>query len=348
MGLHIGDLEPLFPVRPDGLEPLRLFAFPGQGTQVVGMGAELYDETRGSSTFRRVADEGFDAVWREDKIDLREIVFRGTNEDLTRPSHAQPVIVILSQAYFSYLVDEVGMKVSPRDPFAGHSVGWWTACTAAGGLPLAQAARAVYWRGRFMEEQFTFDPAQGRPMAAVINASQALVEGVCLSISREGHLVVPANYNCNAPSQIVISGHSAAVAEASARLTTEKGVKVIPVPVAGPFHSPLMEPVVEPFRLKLDEIGVRRIDRTTNPIISNVTGIVMPLEAAHRDALLSGITGPVRWSDSMAHACTLGVTEMVSMEVVGNILAGLVRKVPFKVLNPRNIADLERLQGSSR
>ncbi len=338
MGLHIADLEPLFPVRPDGAEPLRLFAFPGQGTQAIGMGADLYSERTGSPTFRRVADEGFNALLRDESVDLRQIIFGESKDQLNRTLHTQPAIVIMGSAYYRHLVDEEGMLVGTNDLYAGHSAGEWTAYVAAGDLSLAHAARAVYWRGRFMEEVFPFDASQGKPMAAIMGVARDVVEEVCEQVSREGHIVVSANYNH--PTQIVISGDPAAVQEASDRLSARGATRVVPLSVAGPFHSPLMGPVGQQLRTKLDELGIR-IPGTTHRVIANITGDVMPLQADHLGSLIRQITGAVRWSASMMRAWELGVVQMVPIEVGGNVLAGLAKNIfshaaPVDIVDPRN------------
>ena len=310
----------------------RGWGFPGQSSQRVGMGAKLYEA---SPVYRDHFDRAHQSLLDNAGVDLKTLVFEGPTEDLTRTLHAQPALLVSNVAFLETLKADDGLAPAANDWMAGHSLGEWTAYVAAGALSIEAGALAVYWRGRFMEEAFPFDPDK-RPMAAVIGLPSNVIEEVCQDISREGHIVVPANYNC--PGQLVISGHPAAVKEASDELLKKGAKGVKPLEVAAPFHSPLMAEVRDKLADKLSELGIA-IGTPKQRIISNFTGQAIEPNGDHLDSLLNQITGAVRWHDSMLEAWRLGVRQFVSVDVSGQVLVGFASKI-FSRAQPMQIVDL--------
>ncbi len=324
-------VKPFFPVvHPTGAQPVRLWVCPGQGSQSVGMGQKLYDSSR---TYRETFDRGHAALVSEG-VDLRRLAFEGPAGDLTRTLHAQPALLVSNVALAEHLRIEEGIAPSPGDLLAGHSLGEWTAYTISGALTVEQGALAVYWRGRLMEEAFPFDPAT-RPMTAILGLSDQTVISACAGISREGHIVVAANFN--APGQVVISGHPAAVAEASDLLKSRGAGVSNAFPVAGPFHTPILSEAREKLAAKIAELGIE-FSIPEFQIISNFTGREIEPVGDHLGSLLNQLTGSVRWTASMVRAWELGAVEMVSLDVSGNVLQGFAKKI-FSRERPVQIVD---------
>lgn len=331
----IRNTTPLFfPVRTSGGSlPARIWAFPGQGSQKVGMGRDFYQS---SLTYKTVVDQGCDFLLGHEGVDLRKTIFEGPADELTRTLHAQPALLISNFAFFEHIRAEEGIEPAPNDFVAGHSLGEWTAYTAARALTVEQAALAVYWRGRYMEEAFPFDPKAGSPMAAVMGLPEEIIVEVCRQISRLDHVVVAANLNT--PVQLVISGHIPAVAEASQILKDKGASKVVPLKVAGPFHSPLMRPVKEKLALKLEELDIR-FSPPQYTVLANFTAQPMEKDADHLGSLLNQIDGSVLWRALMMRSYELGVVQMVNVDVSGKVLLGMAeeifsREVPVQSVDP--------------
>lgn len=296
------------------------------------MGKDLYDT---SPTYRSVFDRGVAAL-APYGVNLHQLVFEGPADQLTRTLHAQPALLVSNIALLEHLRVEEGIEPAPNDLMAGHSLGEWAAYVAAGALTPEEGAVAVYWRGRYMEEAFPYDSSQPRPMAAVLGFAPKIVEEVCRTVSREGHVVIPANFN--APGQIVISGHPAAVQEASSQLR-QGGGRVVELPVAAPFHSPLMQPVKDLLAAKIAELGIT-VRRPGHRVLSNCTGREIDFDADHIASLLNQITGAVHWEAEMVRAWELGAIQLVSVDISGDVLLGLAARifsgsVPVQSVDPK-------------
>lgn len=333
-------VQPLFPFQhPLGASPRRIWVFPGQGSQKVGMGLDYYQS---SPTYKSIVDQGCDVLWKREKddqgrpLDLRKIIFEGPSDLLTKTYHAQPALLISSNAFFDHLRREEGIGLAEEDLTAGHSLGEWSAYVATNSLTLEQGALATYWRGRFFAEAFPFEEGV-RPMTAIIGLPDEVVIQGCQEVFREGAIVVPANFNC--PGQVVISGHPHAVGEA-ARLLKSRGATINnDFPVGGPFHTPLLQEAGEKFEAKLSELGIT-FAAPSHLIISNFTGREIAPDGDHLRSLINQITGSVRWVASMIRGWELGAIQMVSVDVAGNTLLGFAKRifsrdVPVQSVDPR-------------
>ncbi|AHL71381.1 ACP S-malonyltransferase [Bacillus sp. BR_10] len=283
------------------------FLFPGQGSQKIGMGKDLFDQEAVSKAVFEEADQtlGFD---------LSSMIFEGDAEELTLTYNAQPALLTTSIAILKKF-EESGIKA---DYAAGHSLGEYTALVAAGALSFKDAVFAVRKRGELMNEAV---PAGEGAMAAILGLDQAALVEVTKEVTESGHLVELANLNC--PGQIVISGTAKGVELASEK-AKEKGAKrAIPLEVSGPFHSALMKPAAEKFTDVLSKLD---ISDATTPVISNVTADIVTSRNEIETKLIEQLYSPVRFEESVERLIDLGVTTFIEIGP-GKVLSGLVKKV---------------------
>lgn len=301
----------------------RIFLFPGQGSQAVGMGKDFYEKSQEAREIFRLADEvlGFS---------LSRLCFEGPEEELRLTCHTQPAL--LTASYIAYRL--LGLK---PDLAAGHSLGEYSALVAAGSLDLAEALRLVYNRGRYMME--AVPPGQGS-MAAVLGlAREQVEEGIKLVT---GGRVEVANWN--AEDQVVIAGEKGAVEEALARLKPPRSVVL---QVSGPFHTGLMKPAAERLKADLEKIAFRDPEF---PIISNVTADLVRSGTDARELLYRQITSPVLWYPSMQRLPELKVTQAVELGP-GKVLTGLLKRIsrPWPEAPALfNVEDLTSLENCRR
>ncbi len=284
------------------------YVFPGQGAQFTGMGKDLFQLSGYAKTLFRQADEvlGFS---------LSEVMFNGTEEDLRQTRITQPATFVHSTVTYLAAEDEPA-----PDAVAGHSLGEFSALVAAGALTFADALRLVSARAQAMQ-----DAADARPgtMAAVLGLDDALIESACAELDE---VVVPANYN--SPGQLVISGSVAGI-EAATKILTDLGARrVLPLPVGGAFHSPLMEPARERLR---EAIERTRFSPPACPIYQNIDARASVRPEEIREKLISQLTGAVRWTQTIVNMQRDGVDAFVEAGGKGGILAGLIRKVDRKL-----------------
>ncbi|GLF90501.1 malonyl CoA-acyl carrier protein transacylase [Bacillus safensis] len=301
------------------------FLFPGQGSQKIGMGKDLFDQEAVSKAVFEEADKtlGFD---------LSSMIFEGDAEELTLTYNAQPALLTTSIAILKKF-EESGIKA---DYAAGHSLGEYTALVAAGALSFKDAVYAVRKRGELMNEAV---PAGEGAMAAILGLDQAALLEVTKEVTESGHLVELANLNC--PGQIVISGTAKGVELASEK-AKEKGAKrAIALEVSGPFHSALMKPAAEKFTDVLSKLDIT--DAKT-PVISNVTADIVTTRDAIETKLIEQLYSPVRFEESVERLIDLGVTTFIEIGP-GKVLSGLVKKVNRR-LTTISVSDQETIEAA--
>ncbi len=283
------------------------FVFPGQGSQAVGMLAELAEAHAG---VREAFVEASDGAG----VDLWALAQGGPEAMLNRTEYTQPALLAASVAVWRVWRAQGG-AVPAR--LAGHSLGEYSALVAAQVLSLHDAAHLVRIRGQAMQDAV---PAGAGAMAAILGADDALVEQVCRELSGE-HVVVPANYN--SPGQIVIGGHAQAV-DAALALLGERGVrKAVRLAVSVPSHTPLMREAAN--RLAAAMAGYRW-QAAQIPIVQNVDGAVHDGADAIRDALVRQLYLPVRWTQCMQALVAGGATRVAECGP-GKVLTGLARRI---------------------
>lgn len=281
---------------------------PGQGSQFVGMGRDLaVADARAMELFERA-----DAVL---EVPLSQICWEGPVEELTRTENAQPAILLHSFIVWSLLPDEVRAAVTVG---AGHSLGEFTSYVAAGSLSLDDGLRLVRRRGELMAR--SGDERAGT-MAAVIGLDPEAVQAACASVSVEGCVVVPANYN--APGQIVISGDVAAVESAMTTATELGARKVIPLSVSGAFHSPLMESARSGLAEAIADV---ELADPTFPVVANASATEVRTAAEARARLVEQLTSPVRWVESVETIAASDPDLWIELGP-GRVLSGLLKRI---------------------
>ncbi len=284
------------------------YIFPGQGSQFKGMGKDLFESSEKAKAMFLQANEilGFD---------ISAIMFEGTDEDLKQTKVTQPAVYIHSVITVSLL-----NEFKP-DMVAGHSLGEFSALTAAGVFGFEDGLKMVLVRALAMQKACELVPST---MAAVLGyASEAQVEDICASV--QGEIVVAANYN--APGQLVISGSVAGVDVASEQLKAAGVRRVIKLPVGGAFHSPLMEPAREELAKVIEQTAFRN---PVCPVYQNVTATAVTDAGEIKANLLKQLTAPVRWTQSVQQMIADGATKFIEFGP-GAVLTGLVKKIDASV-----------------
>lgn len=288
--------------------PVVAAIFPGQGSQAVGMGRELY---AASPAAKRVLDEAEAAL-----PGLMALMWEGPAEELQLTANQQPALVAAGAAAFAAYLEAGG--VAPRLA-AGHSLGEYTAHVAAGTLSVADAVRIVRKRGQYMQDAV---PAGAGAMAAVLKLDEGVIREVLAEVAAGGPADLVAVANLNAPGQTVISGTAEGVAKASDALKA-KGGRAIPLKVSAPFHSPLMAPAAA--RLATDLAAVAFLEPGVS-IVCNVTAEPLQGTAQAARLLTEQVTAPVRWVECVQKLDALGATRYVEFGS-GNVLVGLLGRI---------------------
>lgn len=322
------------------------FLFPGQGSQIVGMGADVYETSEAARRVFRTFDEtlGFP---------LSEICFHGPEDTLRATINAQPAIVAVSLAYLAAFQESLSSHdsswSSPLSPSytAGHSVGEATALVPAGVANVKDVADLVRERGRLMHEVGTACPGG---MAAIIGIDEEALQEICREATQqtkaelgtttqmgEGEVVV-ANYN--APGQIVISGDVRALEVATTMAKARGAIRAIPLSVSGAFHSPLMAPAADKLARSIRNTDIHN---ATIPIISNMTATPLIQSTALREELAQQLATPVQWVRTIEYLTKVGITTFFEIGP-GRALAGMVKRITrdAKIINIGNIAEVEK------
>ena len=307
----------------EGGVPQTAFLFPGQGSQVMGMGKDLAQR---HPIARGTFEEADDALG----IKISQLCFEGPEDELRLTENTQPAILTASVAAWRVL-QEKGIKPAF---VAGHSLGEYSAHVAAGTMTFADAVRTVRNRGKYMQEAV---PVGTGSMAAILGMSPEAVAGVC-SDAAQGEVCEAANIN--SPEQIVISGHLAAI-ERAVKLADERGAKRAKVlPVSAPFHCSLMKPAQERLAAVLQDL---QFATPQFPVLSNVDARPVEDPESAREALLRQVTGSVRWSQSVQWLVAQGAQTFVEVGP-GKVLGGLMRQIDRsrKCLNVEDEASLQK------
>jgi [acyl-carrier-protein] S-malonyltransferase len=281
----------------------KAYIFPGQGSQFVGMGKDLYESSQPAKELFEKANDiiGFR---------ITDLMFNGTEEDLKQTKVTQPSIFIHSVI----AALQMGESFQP-DMVAGHSLGEFSALVANKTLGFEDALRLVIERANAMQYACELQPST---MAAVLGLDDKIVEEICAQITA---VVVPANYNC--PGQIVISGSVEGVKEACEKLTAAGAKRALQLNVGGAFHSPLMEPA----RTRLAEaINKTNFNIPLCPVYQNVNALPSTDPAQIKTNLVAQLTSPVRWTQSVENMIKDGATIFTEVGP-GKVLQGLVKKI---------------------
>ena len=291
----------------DVTNPKIAYLFPGQGSQQVGMGKDLYEN---SPVARRIFDEADNALGRS----LTGLMFEGPVEDLNLTINAQPAILTASLACLSAIQEFAGPDVIPEPNYAaGHSLGEYTALAATGVLSVAEAVTLVQERGRLMHE--TSQSQQGG-MAAVIGLDELTLEEIC----RETGAYIS---NVNAEDQIVIAGDKITLARAMDLASARGAKRLITLQVSGAFHTDLMRPAVAGITQAMNEI---QFNSPKVPIIANCNAHPLTDETEIREELIHQMCGCVQWKRSMSYLWDAGVTQFYEIGP-GKVLSGLIRRI---------------------
>ncbi len=303
------------PASAAALAATRALVFPGQGSQAVGMGNALAKEF---AEARRVFAEVDDALGEK----LSSLMAEGPEDALTLTENAQPALMAVSLAVLRVLEQDYGCNIRTLGRFvAGHSLGEYTALTAAGSFSVGDAARLLRKRGLAMQ---TAVPVGDGAMAALMGLELAAAREIAAEATRDsydGAVCVAANDN--APGQVVISGSRAAVKRATEIAALRGAKRSIMLPVSGPFHCPLMAPVAD---VMAEALAAVDIQPPVVPLISNVTAHEVTSPAEIRNLLVSQVTGMVRWRESVLYMRAQGVEELVEIGA-GKVLSGLARRI---------------------
>jgi [acyl-carrier-protein] S-malonyltransferase len=322
------------------------FLFPGQGSQAVGMGADIYAT---SAAAKHVFETVDDALG----FSLSTLCFQGPEETLRKTINAQPAIVTVSLAYLAAFQEALSATTSswtsPLSPdfTAGHSVGEFASLVVAGALDLQDTARLVLARGRLMDSEEVACPGG---MAAIIGMEAEPLQQICQEVSQQlaaertgaahpgqGQVTI-ANYN--APGQIVISGERRALEQASELAKARGAKKVMPLAVSGAFHSPVMYPAVDGMTHVLATVPFQN---PTLPIISNITAIPLTSTQELRVELAQQLATSVQWVRSIEYLRDAGVTTFIEIGP-GQALAGMIKRIikGAKIINIGSATDIEK------
>ena len=286
---------------------MKALVFPGQGSQFVGMGKELFESRKDIKDMMEFANDilGFDIL---------KIMFEGTDEDLKQTKVTQPAIFIHSVAAVK-AIDATGAQM-----VAGHSLGEFSALVANGVLSFEDGLKLVSERALAMHAACDEHPSS---MAAILGLEDTKVEEICSGIDG---IVVPANYNC--PGQLVISGETTAVEKACEAMKEAGAKRALLLPVNGAFHSPLMQPAQERLAAAIENTKFRK---ATIPVYQNITTTAVSDAEEIKKNLIAQLIGPVKWTQSVKNMIKDGATTFVEVGP-GKTLQGLIKKIDAEAI----------------
>ncbi|MGG0822785.1 ACP S-malonyltransferase [Paenibacillus turicensis] len=302
-----------------------VFVFPGQGSQRVGMGRDLVEASSEAKSLFELANKAVG-------FDLASLIFEGPEEELKQTVNTQPALLTTSVALYQAFASH---GITP-DYVAGHSLGEYSALTAAGSLSFEEAVATVRARGGFMEQAV---PSGQGAMAAVLGGEREALAALCEEITSQGQLVELANMNC--PGQIVVSGSKEGVEQLVARVKEIGAKRAIPLEVSGPFHSSLMKPAAQKLEGQLSTINIQD---AKVPVIANVTARPVTDRTQISSLLVEQVYSPVLWQDSINWLIEQGVDTFVEIGP-GSVLAGLIKKID-KTVAIYNVQDIESLEAT--
>ncbi len=300
------------------------FVFPGQGSQYVGMGKDIYEK-------EEIAAEVFEKANEVLNFSLSNLCFRGPEEELTLTANVQPAILTVSYALLK-LIERKGIEASL---VAGHSLGEYTALVCSSSISFEEALKVVRKRGQYMQEAV---PLGQGAMAAIIGLSADKVEEICKKLG-DNKIVEPANYN--SLDQVVISGEKSAVEEASELARKEGAKRIIPLKVSAPFHCSLMKSAEIKLKNDLERIVFNDLKI---PLVNNVDAEIIFKGIEAKNYLIKQITSPVRWYHIILTMLKEGIDTFIEIGP-GKVLSGLIKRVEnnCKVFNIQDLKSLEEV-----